>query len=180
MGDWFDSYVARRLEVPDAASRASSVVSWMLENELIEPGLGDAPLSGSGYRPGPRATEAVEGGASDSLHSMRTNGVMVTTERSVFYAFDTEETTCPICGSVVERDAWDEVCGDWHAGEGNGLVSCRGCGSDVALCDLVMDDPWGFSNLAVTFWNWGRLSRPWERQLEAVVGLPLVHVSGKL
>ncbi len=178
MGDWFDHYVARALEVPDVIEQAERLTSWLLDNELIEPGLTAAPLGGEGYRPGRRALEAIANPS--DIYALTTNGVRIVTERTVFFAFDTSEARCPHCNAEVSSETWEAAIGPWFAGEGPGEVACSECHTQVVLCDLVMDDPWGFSNFGITFWNWGALDEQWEQRLSTVMGQPLTHVCGKL
>lgn len=162
--------------MPDLEERAGRVVSWLLENELAIPGLSEEPvLTGQGYRPGPRANEALAY-PNDHLQALRTNGVAVQTERRSYWSSHSPEALCPSCGQHLDMDEWLEVLEDWSTGAGSGRIECGSCSLAVPLCAMAMEDAWGFSDFAVSFWNWGELSYDWTQQLQSVMGVPLIRV----
>ncbi|WP_062349143.1 hypothetical protein [Herbidospora yilanensis] len=67
--------------------------------------------------------------------------------------------TCPLCGSSIDLEWWQEF-GDAHADEGLSTLEVRVpcCSGSTSLEDLRFDWPCGFARFEIAIWNPDRAS----------------------
>jgi DNA-directed RNA polymerase subunit RPC12/RpoP len=151
-----------------AAVCGEAVLRWLTDNDFVEVDLSNCVLGGSGLgrRPGRRLDQAVVGDPKPA-RSLATNGVMITTERSVF---DTGGNgivlRCSRCGAEFEPgDDYVASVDKWASGEDEAEYRCPTCGGGFQL--IAWDGPcaWAFGHLGVTFWNWPPLAESFVESL---------------
>lgn len=124
------------------------------------------------------------------LRSLSTNGLQVTTMRTVFYSSESEQIICPRCAATTRllsdrgqpNENWEKVSeaiGTWHSGDGDDLA-CPGCGRSAGLNEWRWTPPWAFGHFGLTFWNWPPLTDDFVTALSHHLGHRTVRPYGKL
>jgi hypothetical protein len=189
MGDWFQTIVDIDATPQQAPELAAAVLDWFVERGVVLAERTDCVLGGNGHAAGPNYTSAVTR-PDPSLHTLRTNGLQVITERTVFHSSEVERISCPHCGAATHftvdsgepDDAWENMSANiatWYSG-GNDAHSCSACGRTAGLNEWRWDPPWGFGYLGFTFWNWPPIKDDFVIDLAHRLGHRTVHPRGKL
>jgi hypothetical protein len=179
VGDSFQTIAVLDVTPERAPEVGQRALDWLVQLGIVVADASDSVLGdGSGHRPGPLASTAVEPG-SEGL-DLEVNGVAVVAERSVFDGIG-PELRCPACGcDFAPGEDWFEAVGAWSEGEDDVAFACTDCGHEQRLADWEGPEPWAVANLGLRFWNWPPLSQPFVAQLAAVVGSRARLVRGKL
>ncbi len=180
MGDHFQHLVDQQATAAEAPSLAGKLLRWLIDEGIVAEEPSDCVLDADlGRRAGPAAGRAVGDLSSVPGDGLWSGGVSVCSEKTVYHCGQgCWEVTCPSCGEVVEH-AWGEAVDDWWQG-GAGILACAACGHSAFVGDWAWDPRWAFGHLGVTFWNWEPLAPSFLREVEAVLGHPVVLVDGKL
>ena len=188
MGDSFQTLIDTRATLDDASVLAQRVVAELVGAGYISSERSNCTgtLGEEGYPPAPGMLRHLKK-PDDMAMTLRTNGLEVTTGRSVHLSAFVDRITCPLCGvtaSDLARLPWSEAIGEWYEG-GSGLLRCPACRQDTDVTQWRYEPTCGFGNLSFTFWNWPPFtSAYWLRTpievIEAALGRPCVLVSGRI
>lgn len=190
MGDSFQTIVDIDATADSAPDLAAAAVGWLVERGILLGTTTDCVLgAGSGHAPGPRYAGAVTE-TDPHLHTLRTNGLEVTTGRTIFRSSEADHITCPHCATTTRltdgtgspNDAWGsvlETIDTWYTG-GAGAHPCPACGRTAGLNDWRWSPPWGFGFLGLTFWNWPPLTDDFAAAVAGVLGHRTARPAGKL
>ena len=130
MGDCYQVIADLDAKLEEAEVVASRLREWMIAQEIIIPAKTDCVLSEThGHAPGKNYAKAVKK-ESPFLFRLKTNGVHIISERTVFYAAGDKITlVCSACGARFKsNDAWSEAVDDWYKAGGVGAYPCEVCG----------------------------------------------------
>lgn len=186
MGDSFQTLVDPVATLDDAAALAERVIADLVEAGFISPETSNCTLGEDGYPPAVAMARHLKNG-DDRVLTLRTNGLEVTTGRSVHLSAFVDSIRCPLCGGAapdLNRLPWLETIGEWYEG-GSGLLTCPACQQEAQVTDWRFQPTCGFGNLSFTFWNWPPftadhwLKTPLE-VIEATLGRPCVLVGGTI
>jgi hypothetical protein len=196
MGDHFQVIVDRDATADQAKALAEQVLSSLVEGGIVLATPTDCTLGEPGYPPGPRYHDAVtlphayrigsEGQRireDDLTRILRTNGLEISTSRTVFHAGGYGcNVTCRACGTTRDDDdpAWGDALEEWYRGRGNGTLTCPRCGHSEPVTEWSYDPPWGFGHLGFTFWNWPPLKDEFVAEVGKLLRHRTVVVAGKL
>ena len=186
MGDSFKTLVDPLATLDDAPGLAQRVIAELVGAGYISSERSNCTLGEEGFPPADEMTLYLKS-PDDWLLSLRTNGLEVTTGRSVHLSAFLDAITCPLCGvrtSNLERVPWSETIDEWYEG-GAGLLRCPACKREAAVTLWRYEPTCAFGNLSFTFWNWPPFtSEYWLRTpaqaIEAALGRRCVLVSGRI
>ncbi|GAA4482150.1 hypothetical protein GCM10023191_002050 [Actinoallomurus oryzae] len=170
VGDWFQTIVDVQVTSEDAGALATEVRDWLSSAGVVSSERTDCVLgSDLGHPPGPRADEVVDAsGWSDPWQTLWTNGMDITTGRTVFDGGQGEPTAvaCPHCAAEIELvdeafelddKAWapfQDVVHGWSEGR-DVILPCPTCSHPVEPTAWKWADGYfAFGRLGFTFWNW--------------------------
>lgn len=184
MGDSYQTIVdetASEIEAPELAQR---VLRWLIDEGVVVAETTDCTLGTDGHAPGPEAVKATGEIDAEDLRSLRTNGLAITTSRSVFdTGFSGEiELICSACRHRFEPIplAFGDALAEWYEQSGPGELACPRCGSTRAVTEWQFERPFGFGCLGFTFWNWPTLQDEFVSAVSARLGHPVAVVCGRL
>ncbi len=176
MSDYKQSLVDQTATSAQAPGLGTKVVEWLIKRGVIAAQMTDCVLSeGQGYPPGPNWRDAVEDTSSDNFLELKTNGLEITTGRTVYHSW-LEALRCPWCNAEQLEDVdWATAVDAWVSGD-LPCLGCSDCGHTTSLLDWEFDRPWAFGPLGFTFWNWPNLSDDFIDECSAQLGHPLRKV----
>ena len=159
MGDWFQTIVDRDASEADSPELSTAILTWLVSEGIVSPNRCDCVFGEGGYPPGPHYAKAVED-PDDRLFKLRTNGLKITTTRTMFHCG--QLGAHPVCSSCSNRfdvsdewgDEWGKAVGEWYEKRGPGLLACPRCNHIEAITEWEHDPAFGFGNLGFEFWNW--------------------------
>lgn len=169
MSDISLSIVPYEIVFQDRVQKAQQVVDWLISLNIIKPDKTDCILSKeSGYPIDSKAVDITDD-PNDLPYSLKTNGLQVITERTVFDAgeYGLDSFICPQCGEDIISLEW--TLEDYHT-HGDTVMSCPACHKDNSLNDYIIEPTWAFSNLGFTFWNWPSLKQEVIEDFERLLG----------
>lgn len=194
MGDHFQVIADVDAGEAEAPALAEALVNWLVRDGVITSDVTDCVLGAKhGYPPGPNFW-AVVNNPDEGFLSLRTNGLEMTTDRTVFYPGQAElgPVDCPRCRQTVilsdeatgnVADHWERfsnALSSWHEG-GSDLVPCPHCDQQVAFNDWRWaGPPFAVGFLGLTFWNWPELSDWFVEQVARHLSHRVVRTGGKL
>ena len=174
--------------IEEAEVLSQQIVDWLIEERIILPEKTDCVLGADlGYPPGPNVAQAVE--YPERVYPLGTLGLEVTVGRNVQWTAEII-FRCPTCHRPMVDDdtpsaglkgsVWEAALDDWEAG-GAGMLMCNQCGSSSPISEYEQGDhPWGFGNLAFTFWNWTILKPDFLAEMSRRLGHRIVVGADKL
>jgi hypothetical protein len=112
-----------------------------------------------------------------TLLELQINGVNFFEGRQVQYSVDPAIAHCPSCGFSKEApQEFYTAVGQWSEGDDNASVACPKCDviRPITLWDL--EDPVGFGDLTIKFYNWPHLSPLFLQRLSKLADLPYTYV----
>jgi hypothetical protein len=158
MGDFFQVIVDRDAGESEAASLAEAVLDWLTSEEIVE---ADATpclngLDDLGYAPGPKMESWVpDADQARQTRSLRTNGLELVTDKTVFWSVSTEyEAVCPNGHAHVPPEDWLDLAGEWQADGGPALMECPTCHGSFSVTEWDFGHGFAFGYLGFRFWNW--------------------------
>lgn len=166
----------------EAPALAGRVVRLLLERRILAPGPA-VPEIRSRWRgeAGPAAGSACRlvGGADPTFHEFE-----VWVGRQVYSAnlgdFAPDRALCRHCDAELDdADAIREACSAWRGGDDRAALRCPDCGQSSPLRTWDFDKAGGIGNLAFLFWSWPNLRPGFIRDLERILGHPLVLAVGR-
>ena len=189
MSEWFQTIVDIDATEAQAPALAAATLGWLVKENIVQEVETDCVLAGVGHAPG-RDYASIVTVPDPHLHTLRTNGLRVITERTVFWSMGIEQITCPHCASVTRftidhggpDENWEEVSkiiGIWYD-TGDAAHSCPSCRRLVLLNDWRWQPEWGFGYLGFQFWNWPPITDDFVATLSSRLGHRTVRPSGKL
>jgi ribosomal protein L37E len=188
MGDSFQTLIDTGATLDDASALAQRVVAELVEAGYISSDRSNCTgtLGEDGFPPALQVLRHLKK-PNEMPMTLRTNGLEVTTGRSVHLNAFVDRMTCALCGATASdltRLPWSEAIGEWYEG-GAGLLSCPACGQESDVTQWHYEPACGFGNLSFTFWNWPPFtSEYWVRTpieaIEGALGRPCVLVSGRI
>ena len=181
MGDYFTSFAPLRPKITQSKAIGFKLIHWLIKEGIVVNELSDCTLGNLGYAPGENY-QSVLVEEDPRLIELRTNGVEVFTERTVFHngGYELDHVRCPQCNTDLSRTSWSAALNEWMDDSGEVLVDCSNCGSRTAIENLQFQPAWGFSNLGLTFWNWTRFKNTFVQDLEQKIGSPVRVIYGKI
>jgi|SRR5579859_5119338 len=186
MGDYFQSIVDRDVVVGEAERLGARILAVLVQHQIVEQIPSECVLGrdGGGYRPGPNFEHAIAP-PDEGVRSLRTNGLQVIIERTVFDSGQGGfQLVCDRCRTKFPYDSadmpWSAAIGTWFSQEGQGLLTCSHCGYTKAITEWAFDLPWGFGNLGFKFWNWPPLRESFVEEVTLLLGHRTIVVYGKL
>jgi hypothetical protein len=181
MGDSYQSIVDLDAVAENAAELAACTVKFLLEREIILPEVTDeCVLGGLGYRPA-RNAPAIQVDHGTDIFGLRTNGVEVVKQRTVFYSAGSH-LICPTCGKdfgTHSLAALGDAIDQWYAHNAKAEALCPSCHS-IGNLNQWFDPPWAFGNLGLTFWNWWPLKPEFIETIASLWKHRVAVVSGKI
>jgi hypothetical protein len=166
----------------EAPALAATVIQLLLERQILAP-VPAVPEIRSRWRgeAGAAAESAcvVDQGDDPGFHDFE-----VWVGRQVYSSslgdFAPERAICRHCASEVDdADAIKSACSAWHDGNDRAALACPDCGQSSPLRTWDFDKAGGIGNLAFLFWSWPDLRPGFIRDLERVLGHPLVLALGR-
>lgn len=183
MGNFYQTLAFQTLKPNETEAVAGRLLDWLLAEGYILPGLSDCVLSADiGYPPGPNAPRATEMPDDRQLFELRTNGLVIMRERTVFNSDGVPELICPKCGwdnGREETNAWVDAVSAWHDGDDEAALMCDGCGYEAPIKDWPFEPAWAFGHLGFQFHNWNPFAQDFLQQAERAAGAPIILVYGK-
>ena len=185
MGDWYQVIVDREVSETAAASSAASVREWLIEEGIIDKIIEDCVLgSDTGHPPGPNFMRAVDGEDDSYFLGLRTNGLEIITERTLYSSFDGNiELVCDGCSERFDPpEEYFKAVGKWLNRETPGLLACAcpGCGTTRAITEWQHDPPVLYAYLGLRFWNWPLLKDSFVVDVSNRLTHSVALVAGKL
>jgi hypothetical protein len=172
MSDFSISLVPRVANYSDRHAKATEILAWLVAEEIVKPTASNCVLGNeSGYSIGAQA-KRVTGSPTNLPTILSTNGLAITTERTVFHS-DLEELVCPNCHQNIAAEDWDLT--PWFEQESSGLI-CPQCTLQTEIHDYLFKPTWGFSALGFTFWNWPNFTPQFIKQFEQKLGCAIALV----
>lgn len=187
MGEWFQTIVDVDATAAEAPDLAAATLDWLVQQDIVMATATDCVLAGVGHAPGPNYASIVTT-PDPRLHTLRTNGLHVIVQRTVFHSSEPRLVTCPRCTAVTEfgftgpDEQWEHMSaaiGIWYDGGGDSYT-CPTCRQPTGLNELRWDPPWGFGYLGFKFWNWPQLKDTFVAELSRRLGHRTVTPRGKL
>ncbi len=199
MSDSFQSLAFPDVKQADAEDLASRLLESLVSRGILEPDPNpECALDEEGYSPGKDIGSALsDQRAGGQLLTLKTNGVVISAEPTVFSGDEPPETTtCPKCNHSFDGgedfggegfggegsdggEDFVELIGEWFEGEETTL-DCPDCGEASPLEQVETTPPWALAHVGVKFWNWPVLSEQFVGSLVALVGSRAVLVTGKI
>jgi hypothetical protein len=157
MGNFFQVIVDRDATEFEAADLARLVLNWLISEQIVEA----APtrcLNGSdpAYAPGPKLVSWVaDADQARQTRSLETNGLELTTGKTVFPSIDNEpEATCPKGHTHVPREDLLDLAAQWQDETGPALMECPTCHGSFSVTEWDFGHAFAFGYLGFWFWNW--------------------------
>lgn len=136
----------------EAPALAEKVRRWLVEQEIILPGL---PLVGVEYDPlhGYGAAAPSWGHENAVGCGIAYAGLQIVTTRTLFDGGENDigPFICPHCGAEHEDMPWSAPSGAWYDGEGDDRMTCPTCGTASGIAEWKCS--WAFGNLGFGFWE---------------------------
>lgn len=181
MGNYYTSIVP--IEVDDSAVDHVElrILTWLQDDRIIQKELTNCLLGSElGFAPDVHYYKAIHEDFKDNdILSLKTNGLEVIMNRTVFSTHELDNLNCPNCGHDILATNWSDSISDWHDG-GEGLFTCDQCHKTQSITEMIFSPTWAFSSIGFTFWNWGMLKDSFIKDFERIAAHKCILVSGKL
>lgn len=189
MSSWNEAIIDQEVKsAEDARQLAGSILTWLIEEQIIEDRQCDGCLlEGACYPPGPRFMQACGGSDDDASNGnyaqfsqMATNGLYVVTTRSAVCNMQGRfgPVACPECAAPTPLDDLWRAGGRWIEQTGDAMT-CGSCGRASILPRWSHPDI-GFVALAFEFWNWPPLSEEFISAISSRLGHSVTTITGKV
>jgi hypothetical protein len=76
---------------------------------------------------------------------------------------------CPVCGTPYDDTVWSDALDEWAVQSSLARAACARCGVGTPAELMTFVPAWALGNLAVVFWNWGRLHDDFIADLRTVL-----------
>ena len=190
MSEWFQTIVDVEATAAQAPALAAATLAWLIDEDIVLPEATDCVLTDTGHAPG-RSYASIVTAPDPHLRTLRTNGLRVITDRTVFWSAGIEQIVCPHCAWVIRftighhsgpDENWEAVSktiGVWYD-TGQTAHCCPSCQRMVPLNDWCWQPQWGFGYLGFKFWNWPPITDEFAATLSSRLGHRTVRTHGKL
>jgi hypothetical protein len=177
MSDHSITIVPRKSSYENNTAKAQEIVNWLISKDIVKSVLSDCILSEStGYAVSEGAKKVTDFPESLPFH-LTVNGLGIITNREVFHTGETGmlNCICPDCGNDIAQEEWMFI-EYWFCHETD-LSPCPFCDADIAIHEMKIQPPWGFSNLGFKFWNWPDFKREFIDEFQNVLNCEIVVVN---
>lgn len=180
MGDYYTNVIPIDVEPEDAKAVAEKLLAYLLDRQIIQPGITDCTLTKTGgHAPGINYAQALTE-PSPLLLTLHTNGVEIIVERSAFDSGGLEEIQCPQCAQSLMDTNWGAALQAWLGRRASDSIHCPSCSFNAPVTAFIFEPPFVFAELGLTFWNWGdNLSPAFIEELEQVTDSRIAITVGK-